>query len=80
MRKPIWGLTEAILQTLRVDEDTEALQVCLEVKERLRPTKEQVEKTYGAPNFHHSVYKILSSLVEQGKAIRVRRGVYRKAA
>lgn len=79
MRKPLWGITEVILQTLRVDEDTDIPQICVEIKERLRPTKEQAEKTYGSVNYRHSVDRILSTLLKQGKAIRVRRGVYRKA-
>lgn len=78
MRQQIWHLTETLRQILKVDKDMELQEIYMEIIERIPLTQEQVELTYGVPNFHHSVNKILSTLVEERRVIRVRRGVYRK--
>lgn len=41
-------------------------------------TAEQEEITYGQPNFHHSVRRILTELVRAGEVIRVNRGIYKR--
>jgi predicted transcriptional regulator of viral defense system len=72
-------LTEIILQILKADRDTDLQEIYAEIRETMPFTREQRETTYRVPNFQHSVRSILSALVKKGKAIRVRRGVYRKA-
>jgi len=79
MRRKIIGLTNAIRQILKSrDEAVWWKQICDEIKDKglLDITPQQEEITYGQPNFHHSVRRILSELVKRGEIIRVSRGMY----
>ena len=82
MRERIEGLTDAVRQVLR-DHDGPIWwkDICDEIKERGLAviTPEQEELTYGQPNFHHSVRRILTELTRprRGEAIRVSRGMYK---
>lgn len=79
MRRKIMGLTNAIRQILKShDEAVWWKQICDEIKDKglLDITPQQEEITYGQPNFHHSVRRILSELVKRGEIIRVSRGMY----
>ena len=81
MREKIKGLTDAVRQVL--EEHDSALwwkEICNEIKDRslVNITPEQEEITYGQPNFHHSVRRILTELVRRGVAIRVNRGMYER--
>jgi hypothetical protein len=80
MRQKIEGLTDAIRQVLRDHNDAVWWkEICDEVKYGglVHITPEQEEITYGQPNFHHSVRKILAVLVKRGEAIREGRAMYK---
>lgn len=81
MRKRIEGLTDAVRQVLK-DHDGAIWwkDICAEIKDRniVDITPEQEELTYGQPNFHHSVRRTLTTLVRNGEAIRVSRGMYKQ--
>ena len=79
MRPKIIGLTYAIQQVLMNHDDAVWWkQICDEMVFRglLNITPQQGEITYGQPNFHHSVRRILSELVKRGEVTRVSRGMY----
>ena len=79
MRPKIIGLTNTIRQVLMShDEAIWWKQICEEIIFRglLNITPQQKAITYGQPNFHHSVRRILSELVKNGEVIRVSRGIY----
>ena len=79
MRPKIIGLTDAIRKVLINHNDAVWWkQVCDEIKYQgmLNITPEQEEITFGQPNFHHSVRRILSELVKNGEVDRVSRGIY----
>jgi hypothetical protein len=80
MRKRIEGLTDAIRQVSR-DHDTALSwkEICLEIRGKglVQITPEQEEITYGQPNFHHSVRRLLTELVRRGEIIRLYRGMYK---
>ena len=79
MRPKIIGLTNAIRQVLMNHDDAIWWkQICEEIISRglLNITLQQKEITYGQPNFHHSVRRILSELVKRREVIRVSRGMY----
>lgn len=72
MREKIEGLTDAVRQVLKGHNN--ALwwkSICYEIKDRglVHITAEQEEITYGQPNFHHSVRRILTELVRAGEVI-----------
>ena len=80
VRPKIIGLTNAIRQVLMSHDDTVWWkQICDEIKDKglvdIIPQQEEI--TYGQPNFHHSVRRILSELVKRGKVNRVSRGMYK---
>lgn len=82
MRKPIIGLTNAIRDVL--ESHSQAIQwkyICCEIQKRnlVEITPEQREITYGQPNWHHSVRRILSELGRKGEIVHVSRGVFRKS-
>jgi len=81
MRERIVGLTDAIRQVLKKhDHPMWWKDICDEIKYSgmVSITPEQEEQTYGQPNFHHSVRKRLSELVERRETNRVSRGVYQR--
>ena len=81
MRERIEGLTDAVRQV--IEERDGAVwwkEICYEIKDRtlVHIAPKQEEMTYGQPNFHHSVRRILTELVRRGKVTRVSRGMYKK--
>jgi len=81
MRKKIKGLTNAVRGILQEhDNAISSLDICHEVKERnlVSLTAEHKRKTYGQPNFYHSVRRTILGLVRTGEAIRVSRGMYKR--
>lgn len=82
MRARIEGLTDAIKQVLEDHNDAVWWrEICYEIRDRglVNIEPEQEELTYGQPNFHHSVRRMLSELVKRGEAIRVSRAMYKRA-
>jgi predicted transcriptional regulator of viral defense system len=81
MRPKIAGLTDAIRQVLESKTDSiHWKQICNEIKEKnlvdINPQQEEI--TYGQPNFHHSVRRIISELIKRGEVVRISRGIYQK--
>ncbi len=79
MRQKIIGLTNSIRQVL--ESHSNAVwwkEICDEIKDRrlVDITPEQEETTYGQPNFHHSVRRILAELVKRGEVAHVSKGMY----
>lgn len=79
MRPKVVGLTSAIRRVL--DSHADAVnwkQICDEIKDKglVDISPEQEEITYGQPNFHHSVRRILSELIKRGEVIRPSKGMY----
>ena len=69
MRQKIVGLTNAVREVLRRQNDAVWWrQICDEIRDKglvdIMPQQEEI--TYGQPNFHHSVRRILSELVRKG--------------
>lgn len=79
MRQRITGLTETIRGLLKEAQGKplSLMEIYEGVHHRLDITSEQEEVTYGQPNWHHSVRRILTELVREGEVIRVDTGVYR---
>ncbi len=80
MRQKIIGLTNAIRQVLESHSGAvRCKQICYEIKDKglVDISPEQEEITWGQPNFHHSVRKILSVLSERGEIIHLSRGIYK---
>lgn len=80
MREKIEGLTNAVRKVLREDDSAVWWKdICCEIKDRglVSITAAQEEITYGQPNFHHSVRRVLTELVRRREAIRVNRGMYK---
>lgn len=80
-RERIRGLKRTVLQVLE-DNKPRTLscqEIYAEVARRKHLTNEQMELTYGQPNFQHSVRRRLSTLVEEREVDRVRKGEYRRA-
>lgn len=79
MRPKIIGLTSAIRRVLEGHADAvNWKQICDEIKDKglVDISPEQEEITYGQPNFHHSVRRILYELIKRGEVIRPCRGMY----
>lgn len=79
MRPKIIGLTSAIRRVLEGHADAVSWkQICDEIKDKglVDISPEQEEITYGQPNFHHSVRRILSELIKRGEVIRPSKGMY----
>ena len=81
MRQKIFGLTTAIRRVLEShDNAVWWKQICNEIKDKgfvdIIPQQEEI--TYGQPNFHHSVRRILSELVKRGEVNRVSKGMYKE--
>ena len=79
MRPKIIGLTGAIRRALEDHADAVSWkQICDEIKDKglVDISPEQEEITYGQPNFHHSVRRILSELIKRGEVIRPSKGMY----
>jgi len=79
MRPKIIGLTSAIRRVLEGHADAVGWkQICDEIKDKglVDISPEQEEITYGQPNFHHSVRRILSELIKRGEVIRPSKGMY----
>ncbi len=81
MRPKILGLTNAIRQVL--ESKTNSIhwkQICNELKEKnlvdINPQQEEI--TYGQPNFHRSVRRIISELIKREEVVRISRGIYKK--
>lgn len=80
MRQRVIGLTNAIRRLLEShDNAVWWKQICDEIKDKglvdLIPQQEDI--TYGQPNYHHSVRRILSELVKRGEVVRVSKGMYK---
>jgi len=79
MRPKVVGLTNAIRRALESHADAVSWkQICGEIKDKglVDISPEQEEITYGQPNFHHSVRRILSELIKRGEVIRPSKGMY----
>lgn len=72
------GLVNAVRHALRPGRTLAVNQIYAEVKRRIRLSPIQEKRTYGQPNFQHSIRSVLSHLRKKGEVIRVKRGKYRR--
>ena len=79
MRKRLWKPSEVLIQIMEPGRDMSLKEIYAKAKEKLPQEPKLLEKTYGQPNFQHSIRKTLLYLIKKREVVRIGKGVYRKA-